>query len=117
MAGIQHGLRLQNQCDLEGAYALRGAPAAGARDIALIQLRAAGALERCPFLDGNACGIHTIKPLACRTYFCDGATREWQQELTERGLREVRALHDGFGLEYRYAEWGWVIGLLRASAG
>lgn len=109
---------------LEGAYAMLApadnAPVTGAgRVVPLMQVPAGGVvspLARCPFLAGNACGIHTMKPLACRTYFCDATTSDWQQALTERGVREVRAIHDRFGIEYRYAEWGWILGVLREVA-
>lgn len=59
----------------------------------------------CPFQDGNLCGAHTIKPLGCRTYFCDRSAQEWQHLLTERGLEAIRRIHEEHGLEYRYGEW------------
>lgn len=72
-------------------------------------------LPICPFLDGTLCGIHTIKPLACRTYFCDTTARDWQEALTERALADIRALHDHAAVEYRYAEWGAMLAILRAA--
>ncbi len=65
----------------------------------------------CPFQVGNLCGVHAIKPIACRVYFCDRSAQAWQQDLSERLQRDVRSLHDRFGVAYRYAEWR---GLLRA---
>lgn len=59
----------------------------------------------CPFQTRNLCGIHTIKPLGCRVYFCDRSAQTWQADLSERLLAEVRALHDQFSVEYRYGEW------------
>lgn len=59
----------------------------------------------CPFQAGNLCGVHTIKPLGCRVYFCDRSAKTWQQELSERLIERVRALHDRFSIEYRYGEW------------
>jgi Fe-S-cluster containining protein len=59
----------------------------------------------CPYLSGTLCTVHTIKPLACRTYYCDPTAQEWQHELTERLLGELRALHERHGIEYRYGEW------------
>ena len=59
----------------------------------------------CPFQIGNTCGVHTIKPLGCRVYFCDKSSQTWQHELTERLLDDVRSLHDRHALEYRYGEW------------
>lgn len=65
------------------------------------------AIERgdCPFLEGHTCGVHAIKPSACRIYFCDAGAQDWQKDLTERVHAMIRALHDRHGIEYRYAEW------------
>lgn len=98
---------------LEAAYALHHRALAPARTaLALPQLTSP--LPICPFLDGTLCGIHTIKPLACRTYFCDGSARGWQEDLTERALADIRALHDRAAVEYRYAEWGAMLAILQA---
>lgn len=62
----------------------------------------------CPFLAGEGrrlCGIRLARPMPCRTFFCDRAATGWQQELHERSLAELRALHDRFGIPYRYLEW------------
>lgn len=66
-----------------------------------------GALERgdCPFLTGNLCGAHTIKPMGCRVYFCDTSVQAWQTDLSERAMEMIRAIHDRHGIEYRYGEW------------
>jgi Fe-S-cluster containining protein len=65
----------------------------------------------CPFQEGNLCGVHEIKPLGCRVYFCDRSAQQWQNELSERLLAEIRAIHERNGIEYRYGEWR---GMLRA---
>lgn len=59
----------------------------------------------CPFLVKNLCGIHTIKPLGCRVYFCDRSAQEWQHALSERALERLRVLHDTHAITYRYGEW------------
>lgn len=76
------------------------------------QLEAARARGGCPFQSGNLCSVHEIKPLGCRVYFCDRAAQAWQQDLTERMLARIRAIHDEFGLDYRYGEW---LGMLEAA--
>lgn len=65
------------------------------------------ALQRgdCPFLAKNLCGIHAIKPMGCRVYFCDRSAQEWQHALSERALERIRGLHDAHGIPYRYGEW------------
>ncbi|QQS08400.1 MAG: YkgJ family cysteine cluster protein [Phycisphaerales bacterium] len=69
-------------------------------------------LDACPFLDGTSCGVHTIKPLGCRVYFCDPTAQEWQHDLSERALGWIRDVHDELGVSYRYAEWRWLLALL-----
>lgn len=68
----------------------------------------------CPFLVGNACGVHSIKPLGCRVYFCDRSAKSWQEDLSEQMLARLRALHDRFGVEYRYAEWRTLLAMVAA---
>lgn len=65
----------------------------------------------CPFLEGNLCGVHAIKPLGCRVYFCDTSAQSWQQDLSERMLARVRAIHDEYSVEYRYGEWRAMLAL------
>lgn len=72
----------------------------------------ARSLGGCPFQQGNLCGIHAIKPLGCRVYFCDRSAESWQHELTEAALASLRQLHDQLGIEYLYAEWRGVLELL-----
>jgi Fe-S-cluster containining protein len=107
-----HGHRLY-VTGLEAAYvALRLPDIAGTRPgnhaeptlrpLALEQARAAGG---CPFQSGHLCGVHAIKPLGCRVYFCDRTAQAWQQDLSETLLARLRALHDEHAIEYRYAEW------------
>jgi len=61
--------------------------------------------KACPFQAANLCGVHTIKPLGCRIYFCDKSAQDWQQALYEKLLADLRHLHDQQAVEYRYGEW------------
>jgi Fe-S-cluster containining protein len=79
-------------------------------------LGAARAAGGCPFQLAKLCGAHAVRPLGCRIYFCDETAQEWQQELYERLMREVRALHDRHAIEYRYGEWREMLGLMLHSA-
>ncbi len=74
----------------------------------------ADALDRggCPFQLGTLCGVHTIKPVGCRTYFCDPVAEGWQEDLTERAHGMVKALHAEADVPYRYMEWRAMLGLL-----
>jgi Fe-S-cluster containining protein len=69
----------------------------------------------CPFLRGTLCTVHAIKPLACRTYYCDPTAQEWQHDLTERLLARIRALHERHAIEYRYGEWRAMLELFTRS--
>lgn len=97
---------------LEAAYTItrlpRRASAPQEPDLAGVTLPQFGTSVRhpiCPFQVSNLCSVHTIKPLGCRVYFCDRSAQEWQQELSERSLHEIRALHDEHEIPYRYGEW------------
>ncbi|MBX3317425.1 MAG: hypothetical protein KF902_11255 [Phycisphaeraceae bacterium] len=59
----------------------------------------------CPFQEQNLCGVHPVRPLGCRVYFCDRTAQAWQFDLTERGMARIRELHDRHGIVYAYAEW------------
>src|SRR5262249_48817981 len=58
----------------------------------------------CPFQLANLCGVHAIKPLGCRVYFCDRSAQRWQQELSESMLAQIRATHARHAIAYRCAE-------------
>lgn len=85
---------------LEAAYTLErcGSPGRARLDAAL---KAGG----CPFQVLNLCGVHGDKPLGCRLYFCDRTSFVWQNDVYERLLGKIRALHTRHGVEYRYGEW------------
>lgn len=94
---------------LEAAYTVarvRGLGALGqARGLVVADVERARAAGGCPFQEGNLCGVHGVRPLGCRVYFCDRTAQEWQFDLTERGMARVRELHDRRGIVYAYAEW------------
>jgi Fe-S-cluster containining protein len=95
---------------LEAAYAVvRHGPGVTGEEIA-----AAVARGGCPFQTANLCGMHEIKPLGCRVYFCDRSSTPWQNELSERALREIRAVHERWELPYRYGEWRGMLGVVRS---
>lgn len=74
---------------------------------------AAAARGGCPFQVRNLCGVHTIKPLGCRLYFCDRSAQEWQMDLSERLLTDIRAIHDRHNIPYRYGEWLSMLNMFR----
>jgi Fe-S-cluster containining protein len=91
---------------LEAAYAVAHLdPAKGHPPLTSLTLAHALSRGGCPFQVLNLCGIHSIKPLGCRVYFCDRSAQNWQRELSERMLQSMKVLHDELNIPYRYGEW------------
>ncbi len=65
--------------------------------------------DACPFQVDKLCTVHAIRPMGCRVYFCDKTAQHWQHDLSEELLAEIRVLHDSSAIEYRYAEWRWLL--------
>lgn len=59
---------------------------------------------RCPYQDGPACAARELRPLGCRTYFCDGPSTDRCRELHERLHAEIRRLHGRRTIPYHYVE-------------
>jgi len=105
-----HGHRLY-VTGLEAAYTVsratgglsgEAAPASARLSLPILNtqsLSAAHTAGTCPYLSGTLCTVHSIKPLACRTYYCDPTAQEWQHELTERLLGEGGGAVDVEGTE------------------
>ncbi|MEO1008078.1 MAG: hypothetical protein AAFX79_05895 [Planctomycetota bacterium] len=87
---------------LEAAYCLARLDGVPPDSPAIDRARLAGG---CPFQRSNLCGVHAIKPLGCRTYFCDRSAQDWQHDVTERAHSLVAGVHEDFGVPYRYMEW------------
>ena len=68
-------------------------------------LDAARTAGGCPFQAANLCGVHEIRPVGCRVYFCDRSAQEWQQELSESMQTRLKSLHERHAIPYRYGEW------------
>ena len=59
----------------------------------------------CPFQSALLCGVHPIRPLGCRVFFCQKDAQDWQHQVYEEFLAALRRLHERFDLPYRYMEW------------
>jgi len=70
----------------------------------------------CPFQQSNLCGVHEIKPVACRVYFCDRSAQTWQHDLSEHLHEQVRLLQASHGIEYLYAEWRTLLEMLAGES-
>ncbi len=96
---------------LEAAWFLRELDVSG-RLLTREAVLAARGAGTCPFLREGCCTVHTIRPFACRTFFCDPRSEAWQTELHESCHGRIRALHDSLSLPYHYGEWRDVLGEL-----
>ena len=59
----------------------------------------------CPFQTDQLCGVHTIRPMGCRVFFCQKTDDPWQGPLYECFILKLRLLHEQFDLPYLYLEW------------
>jgi hypothetical protein len=59
----------------------------------------------CPYQVEGLCTAWEGRPLGCRLYFCDENAQSWQNEVYERYHAKLRAVHERFGVPYRYLEW------------
>lgn len=102
---------------LEAAYTVVRSPLTpGTLQLTPHSLAESLARGGCPFQAANLCSAHSIKPLGCRVYFCDQSAQHWQQDLSERMLTCIRAIHERHDIPYAYAEWGALLGdILRAA--
>jgi Fe-S-cluster containining protein len=57
----------------------------------------------CPFQKENLCTAREPRPLACRVYYCDPSYQDTAGQITEKYLKQLKALADAEGLEWRYA--------------
>lgn len=96
----------------EGGTRAEAASLRSGLSLEVVQNGSGGGAGGCPFQTGNLCGVHAIKPLGCRVYFCDRSAQGWQQELSERLLGEIRAIHERHEIEYRYGEWRGMLGAI-----
>ncbi|MEO0482480.1 MAG: hypothetical protein AAF138_02565 [Planctomycetota bacterium] len=97
---------------LEAAYTLARLRDDTPRRIAEADVHLARQEGGCPFQIEGLCSVHEIKPVACRTYFCDPTAQDWHHDLTERCHERVRTIHELHALPYRYAEWRWLLSLV-----
>ncbi len=61
--------------------------------------------EGCPYQVQGACSVHGDRPFACRVFFCQAGSDEWQVQRYEAFQEEMKRLHEELGLPYRYMEW------------
>jgi len=68
--------------------------------------------KSCPFQIGKMCGVHAIRPMGCRLFFCDPTSNQWQNEQYERFHAELQNLHTRLHIPYLYLEWRSALSML-----
>jgi Fe-S-cluster containining protein len=66
----------------------------------------------CPFQIGKLCGVHSMRPMGCRLYFCDDSSTSWQREQYELFHSRLKRLHESMEVPYAYMEWRSALNLL-----
>lgn len=88
---------------LEAAMTLDAVPVQ--RSLKAGDVEQARAEGTCPFVVDGLCGVHPVRPIGCRVYFCDTSAKLWVNELAEFAADAMKRVHEDFGIEYRYTEW------------
>lgn len=58
---------------------------------------------RCPYQDGTKCRVHAHRFAGCRIFCCRGDA-DFQSQVTETALKQLKAICERFQLPYRYAD-------------
>jgi Fe-S-cluster containining protein len=58
---------------------------------------------RCPYQQGTDCTAHEHRFAGCRIFCCDGSP-DFQSQLSEEALRQLKALCEEFRVPYRYQD-------------
>jgi Fe-S-cluster containining protein len=59
----------------------------------------------CPFQVRRLCGVHPLRPMGCRLFFCDVSSEDWQHEQYEWFHSQLKRLHERLAVPYAYVEW------------
>ncbi len=57
----------------------------------------------CPYIENGKCRVYNYRFAGCRIFCCDGNS-DFQNELTEMILEELKKLCQEFDLEYKYMQ-------------
>jgi hypothetical protein len=71
----------------------------------------------CPHLSGGKCLARECRTVACRIFYCDPESGQWQGSLTEEFHTRLRILHDQVRVDYFYADWLVVLKALSLTRG
>ncbi|MEL7471814.1 MAG: hypothetical protein AAGK04_00735 [Planctomycetota bacterium] len=100
---------------LEAAFTVDRLRRELSREVCEADIERAREAGGCCFQIDGLCSVHEIKPVACRTYYCDPTSAIWQTELTESSLDRLKRLHELHAIPYRYGEWRSMLSLVLAA--
>lgn len=58
---------------------------------------------RCPYQQATKCTVHAYRFAGCRIFCCQG-NPDFQSELTEATLKQLKAIGERFAVPYRYQD-------------
>ena len=61
--------------------------------------------DGCPYQIDGLCSVHKARPFACRVFFCQEGSDDWQSEQYESFQAKIKKLHEQHNIPYRYMEW------------
>ena len=61
--------------------------------------------DGCPYQADGLCSVHPHRPFACRVFFCQQGSDDWQSEQYEAFQAKIKSMHDELDLPYQYMEW------------
>lgn len=61
--------------------------------------------DGCPYQINGQCSVHRDRPFACRVFFCQAGSDDWQANRYETFQTQIKQMHEELGLAYRYMEW------------
>lgn len=69
----------------------------------------------CPFVVDRFCGVHPVRPIGCRVFFCDPTADDFVREIAEMGVQRIKRLHEAHDIAYLYGEWRTLLSMFAAS--
>ena len=61
--------------------------------------------DGCPYQIDGLCSVHQVRSFACRVFFCQEGSDDWQSQQYEAFQEKIKKLHEENNIPYRYMEW------------
>lgn len=70
---------------------------------------------RCPYQNDQGCQMYHVRTAGCRIFFCREIDKNFQNELTELVLQNLKKLHRQLNAVYLYAEIGHWLNIIKQT--